>query len=80
MEHFIKFSRVILIVALIGSVLGRLIFDLVTGSLNTGSVGMIFISLFSYGTFITLTAGFILCVIWVLMNLFTFLTRKQAGN
>ncbi|MDR1363322.1 MAG: hypothetical protein LBJ35_04675 [Spirochaetaceae bacterium] len=80
MEHFIKFSRVILIVALIGSVLGRLIFDLITGSFGTGSVGMVFISLFSYGTFITLTTGFILCVIWVLMNLFTFLTRKQAGS
>jgi flagellar biosynthesis protein FliR len=35
------------------------------------------LSVFSYGMFITLTVGFILCIVWVLVNLFAHIVTKR---
>jgi hypothetical protein len=59
--------------------LGKLIFDLITNSFSAGlSIVTILIAVFSYGSFITLTVGFILRVIRVIASFFAFLLRKQV--
>jgi hypothetical protein len=77
MESFMKFSRGLLVVSLAGFFAGKIIFDLISGAfMAMDSIGGAILSVFSFGTFATLTMGFILCIIWILINLFAFLFHK----
>lgn len=78
MERFIKFSKMLLLAVLIVSSAGRLVFDIISGSAE--SAGAAALSMFSYGTFITLTVGFVLCVIWTLCHFFASLGHKQTED
>ncbi|MDR0722839.1 MAG: hypothetical protein LBF75_08660 [Treponema sp.] len=43
------------------------------------SLSVALMAIISYGTFITLTAGFLLCIMWVVIHLIAYLGHKQAG-
>lgn len=79
MENFIRFGRVSLIVALIGSCAGKIIFDLAVESSESASISGFIMAVISYGTFSTLTYGFILCAIWVFINLSTYLLNGKTS-
>jgi hypothetical protein len=78
MESFCRFSRIFLLVILCVSSAGKIIFDSVNGSFATLSIPGAILSIIVYGMFITLTVGFILCLVWAVANLFIYFVRRPA--
>jgi hypothetical protein len=69
-ELFIRFSSVLLVIVLIGSFGGKILFDWVVDSFAVMcDFSVFFTAMISYGTFITLTAGFLRYSIWVFILL-----------
>ncbi|MDR3355849.1 MAG: hypothetical protein LBO04_01525 [Spirochaetaceae bacterium] len=81
MERFCRFGRIFLLVTLIGSSVGKTIYFSLDSSLAAlNSVPAALMSIFSFGAFVTLIAGFILCIVWVFIHLFGSIVRLFAHH